>query len=69
MNYFTLLVLVKKNRHSSALIECQIQLYEATFTCKIKCSSFLLYASFLDKYIMAKKRNFFKFLIFNLGGE
>ena len=42
----TLLVLAIKNRHSTALIECQTQLMEETFTCKLNVP-LLLYASFL----------------------
>ena len=50
--FTTFLVLAIKNRHSSALIECQTHNSEATFTCELNVPLFLSYASFLAKYII-----------------
>ena len=44
---FDLTGVSKKNRHSSVLISVKSIKLEATFTYKIKCSSFLFYIIFL----------------------
>lgn len=61
----TLLVLAIKNRHSSALIECQNYFIRGDIHLQqLNVPLFLFYANFLAKYILTQTETLIKFLFY-----